>query len=121
MMGSTNRIFLSTLANPREPPKNQESSSDKGSIDAETHFIERQIQRRNLPRINQVGLYNVKDLCLALSWFVRSRSLYPLRRHLILPSFSTLRSLTRAAKNTSDESLFKTFFQTWMTAADHVS
>ena len=48
---------------------------------------------------------------MAFSWYVRSRSLYhALGSDLFLPSISTLRKITRMAKNTEDSQLYQQIF-----------
>lgn len=64
-------------------------------IEAAKVFIERQIQLLNAPR-NGVRIYTPNDLIQAFGWYTRSRALYAeLRKHLRLPSLTTLARLTR--------------------------
>ena len=86
-------------------------TTNDNQLQAETKtFVERQIQLGNKPRNSEV--YTIKDLTLAFSWYVRSRSLYiQLRKHMILPSLTTLRRITRIAKNTADETLYTKMFK----------
>ena len=78
-------------------------SNDKHS------FILQQLRLLNSPKNSR--LYNATDLMQGFSWYTRARSLYTeLRSYMQLPSVSTLRKITRIAKNTTDEILLNIFF-----------
>ena len=97
---------VSSAANP-EVHKEEHISNQSNT---EKSFLERQIELLNTPKNNKV--YSSTDLCLAFSWFVRSRTLYEeMRNHCTLPSLSTLQRITRVGKNTEDEVLFSQIFK----------
>ena len=56
-------------------------------------------------------LYDIDELCLGLAWCTRSITLYcEIRKHIQLPSLTTLARITRTAKNTTSEDLFHNVF-----------
>ena len=72
-------------------------------------FLCESVSLLNIPKNSRV--YSLENLSLGLSWCSKSRVLYEILRHyLTLPSLSTLRKLTRIAKNTDDARLFSTVF-----------
>ena len=74
-------------------------------ITEKTNFLLRQITLLNTAK--NLLVYNSSDLLQAFSWYTISRPMYSmLRDSLILPSISTLRKLTRVAKNLDDDTLF---------------
>ena len=73
------------------------------------NFLLRQSQLQNIKKNSRV--YNISDLCLSLSWFKRSGSMYTeLRKYIQLPSLSTLGRNTRTVKNTNNEALYRSIF-----------
>ena len=68
-------------------------------------FISRQVTLLNTAK--NLLIYNSSDILHAFSWYTFSRPLYQmLRDDLVLPSITTLRKITRVAKNIQDKTLF---------------
>ena len=79
-------------------------------FDEKIKHLERQVQLLNAPRGSH-KLYSKDDCLKAFSWYTVSRSLYSkLRDYMVLPSISTLRNITRIAKNMGDLTIFRAFF-----------
>lgn len=77
--------------------------------DPKSSFLNRAITLMNSKKNKRV--YSLSDLCLAFSWYSKSRALYQLlRESLQLPSLSTLRAITSVARNLEDEKLFTSVF-----------
>ena len=85
-------------------PCDTQADKDSGKFE----FITRQIALLNSNK--NMRLYSSSDLCQAFASYACSRALYiRLREYLQLPSLSTLRMLTRKAKNIQDLTLFSDF------------
>ena len=86
------------------PPVSDPSPAEL-SVQQKFEFIDRQVSLLNTPK--NILIYNSADLLNAFSWYTCSRTLYTmLRDYFVLPSTTTLRKLTRKAKNVDDETLF---------------
>ena len=80
--------------------------------DPKLTFLHRQVELHNAPKNSVNKLYNHYDLCTSFSWYAQSRCLYKnVRRHLYLPSESTLHRVTSIGKNTDDSVCYSSFFQ----------
>ena len=79
-------------------------------FDEKIKHLERQVQLLNAPRGSH-KLYSKDDCLKAFSWYTVSRSLQSkLIDYMGLPSISTLRNITRIAKNMGDLTIFRAFF-----------
>ena len=78
-------------------------------INEKHSFLLRQMTLQSLPKNGSI--YDRTDFLLSYEWFSHSRSLYSLlRKHLVLPSISTLQRITNVTRSTPDNVLFKSFF-----------
>ncbi|GFS18677.1 transposable element P transposase [Elysia marginata] len=79
-------------------------------VDKKQQFLERQITLLNSPK--NCKIYNQQDMCEAVSWCTRSRTLYfQLRNNLVLPSEATIQKITRISKNLEDDEIYAAFFR----------
>ena len=81
-------------------------------------FINKQVKALNAPK-NAI-VYDRDALLQAFTWYNVSRSLYTkLRSQLQLPSLTTLKNITRVAKNKDDAALYTSFFASQEERAKH--
>ena len=77
--------------------------------DKKFDFVVQQVKVLNKQK--NTKLYDREDLLQAFNWYMVSSSLYKKLRSVIkIPSITTLKNITRLAKNKSDEEVFTSFF-----------
>lgn len=77
--------------------------------DVKLNFLCQAVHKYNCPKNDRI--YSLEDFSQSFNWYAKSRTLYEdLRNYLQLPSLTTLRRITRVAKNLEDDSLFQSVF-----------